>query len=221
MLTDESPFLSAPVRALGELGALFKLSARKERRQHPRIPAAFVGEMSLRRSDLGLSDESATDGRLRASVPVRIREVSRGGLGLSIESQDLPRGNLTLLGMNLDSLPTRIPATVRLDTARGPVVVRGEVVSRDLTEPSPAHLAVVVGLSFDVREDVPRALKYWVVEASRTFTRAVKALRRRSAGLPVARELVAAMGFVGLADEELQALLRRAAQSLGLEPIRT
>lgn len=218
MLTDKSPILSAPVRALGELGALFKLAARKERRRHPRLPAAFVGEMSLRRSDLGLPEESGADGKTRANIPVRIRELSRGGLGLSIESRDLPRGNLTLLGMNLDALPTRIPVTVRLESPHGPIVVRGEVTSRELVEPAPNKLAVVIGMSFQPREELPRALLAWLAQARSTFTRAVKALRRRTSGLPVARELVAAIGFVGLADEQLVSLLHRAAQSLGLEP---
>lgn len=218
MLTDKSPILSAPVRALGEIGALFKLSARKERRNHPRLPASFVGEMSLRRSDLGLPEDTGADGRTRASVPVRIREVSRGGLGLSIESRDLPRGNLSLLGMNLDALPTRIPVTVRMESPHGPIVVRGEVTSRALMEPSPHKLAVAIGMSFHPREELPRALLAWLVEARSVFTRAVKALRRRTAGLPVARELVSAIGFIGLADEQLESLLHRAAQSLGLEP---
>lgn len=218
MLTDKSPFLSAPVRALGEIGALFKLAARKERRRHPRLPAAMTGEMSLRRSDLGLPEDTGADGKTRASIPVRIREMSRGGLGLSIESQDLPRGNLSLLGMNLDALPTRIPVTVRLESVHGPIVVRGEVTSRELREPSPHKLAVAVGMSFQPSEELPRALLAWIAEASTVFTRAVKALRRRTAGLPVARELVAAIGFVGLADEQLESLIHRAAQALGLEP---
>lgn len=220
LLNDKSPILSAPVRALGEIGALFKLAAKKERRRHPRLPAAFAGEMSLRRADLGLTEETS-GGKIRESVPVRVSEVSRGGLGLSIASQDLPRGNLSLLGLNLDALPTRVPVTVRLETPRGPIVVRGEVASRELMEPEPAHLAVAVGVSFQPREELPRALHAWIAEATATFTRAVKALRRRSSGLPVARELVAAIGIVDLADEQLESLLHRAAQSLGLEPATT
>lgn len=219
LLNDKSPIISAPVRALGEIGALFKLAAKKERRRHPRLPAAFVGEMSLRRADLGLTEETGADGKIRASVPVRVSEVSRGGLGLSIASQDLPRGNLSLLGMNLDSLPTRIPVTVRLETPRGPIVVRGEVASRELKEPEPTHLAVAVGVSFHPREELPRALHAWLAEATSIFSRAFKALRRRTSGLPVARELLAGIGFVDLADDQVESLLHRAAQSLGLEPV--
>ena len=132
MLTRRSPFLSAPVRALGEIGALFRLATRKERRAHPRIPGRLTGEISIRRADLGLPGDANRDGKIRESVPVRVHDVSRGGVGFTVLSQDLPRGNLSLLGLKLDLLPARVPVTLRLQTPRGSVVVRGEITSRQL-----------------------------------------------------------------------------------------
>lgn len=217
MLTRRSPFLSAPVRALGEIGALFRLATRKERRAHPRIPGKLTGEISIRRADLGLPGDANRDGKIRESVPVRVHDVSRGGVGFTVLSQDLPRGNLSLLGLKLDLLPARVPVTLRLQTPRGSAVVRGEITSRELVEPESAHLAVELGMSFLADEEIPRVLRNWVDYSHEMFVRARKALVRRSAGIPVARELVATLGFVGLDDGDLQKLIHRAAESLGLE----
>ena len=217
MLTRKSPLLSAPVRALGEIGALFRLAARKERRRHPRVPGALTGELSIRRADLGLPRVSAEDGKLRESIPVRVHDVSLGGLGMQVESRDLPRGNLSLLGLNLDQLGARVPVTVRIETPKGTAVLRGEITSNQLIEPEDQHLAVELGMSFVSPSDVPAALRAWLDHSRGMFTRAFKALRRRSGGLRSARELIASLGFRGLDDNALEKLIHRAAQSLGLE----